>query len=540
MGDPTISAGAIGGGLIGAVGGWATSSGLDGADARYSKGARGPAVENIQKELNAAGFNLAVDGNWGDQTEAAVRAFQQQRGLQVDGVVGPKTSAALQTPAAKTVASSSSAKEPGFDVQKQLSNPDSQLSVAIGHAEGNRTPQGGFTLDGAGHRNSDGHTDPVNHAKNVGTFSLQKGPRNAAEADQTQLACLREMVPVYQQACKKAGLDPTNPMLAATFFDLYNQSPKAVVAKGGLVDQFPKLAEKGITQQTLTQARIESWRDPGTQHYDHKFSSDQVLIQDQKRRMGCLAEVLRPATAAAKSGETKSPEAKPADTGKISLNSTGPQVIELKQALKDAGFYKGPINDKMGQQGIDALKLAKQSFNIGGPADVAGSETLQKIRDSSAGGLTGQLQPQRQWDPTSCGLACIAMIATAANGKTVTDQNLRARWGSNFSLVNVLNSETSAAKSPADRQWKDFGNLGNQVNWDQLAKKVNQEKSPVIIGLGGPDFTQSGNHFVLIKEIKGDKVTILDPATGEKRDVTKEQIMRDPGHSQGKAILARA
>lgn len=59
-------------------------------------GARGQAVRELQQRLGAAGFDpQGVDGAFGPNTEAAVRAFQRSRGLQVDGVVGPKTWGAL-------------------------------------------------------------------------------------------------------------------------------------------------------------------------------------------------------------------------------------------------------------------------------------------------------------------------------------------------------------------------------------------------------------------------------------------------------------
>jgi peptidoglycan hydrolase-like protein with peptidoglycan-binding domain len=50
----------------------------------------------VQSSLNQAlGMSLAVDGVMGTQTRAAVRRFQQQRGLTVDGIVGIQTEAAL-------------------------------------------------------------------------------------------------------------------------------------------------------------------------------------------------------------------------------------------------------------------------------------------------------------------------------------------------------------------------------------------------------------------------------------------------------------
>ena len=51
----------------------------------------------VQAKLNALGANppLNVDGQNGPKTIAAVKAFQNAKGLQVDGVVGAMTLAAL-------------------------------------------------------------------------------------------------------------------------------------------------------------------------------------------------------------------------------------------------------------------------------------------------------------------------------------------------------------------------------------------------------------------------------------------------------------
>ena len=55
-------------------------------------------VRQLQQALTAAGYEPGpADGTYGEQTEAAVVAFQQANGLSVDGRVGPETAAALNS-----------------------------------------------------------------------------------------------------------------------------------------------------------------------------------------------------------------------------------------------------------------------------------------------------------------------------------------------------------------------------------------------------------------------------------------------------------
>lgn len=68
------------------------------ADRLLKRGMRGPEVTGLQERLNAAPGarrTLTVDGIFGPQTARAVRVFQRQCGLDVDGIAGPDTWAAL-------------------------------------------------------------------------------------------------------------------------------------------------------------------------------------------------------------------------------------------------------------------------------------------------------------------------------------------------------------------------------------------------------------------------------------------------------------
>jgi peptidoglycan hydrolase-like protein with peptidoglycan-binding domain len=52
-------------------------------------------VKTLQYLLRARGHDLIADGTFGPVTDAAVRRFQQQKGLAVDGIVGLATWPAL-------------------------------------------------------------------------------------------------------------------------------------------------------------------------------------------------------------------------------------------------------------------------------------------------------------------------------------------------------------------------------------------------------------------------------------------------------------
>ena len=53
------------------------------------KGSTDPAVRDLQAALKALGHDPGpIDGIFGARTESAVRAFQQQREIAVDGIVG--------------------------------------------------------------------------------------------------------------------------------------------------------------------------------------------------------------------------------------------------------------------------------------------------------------------------------------------------------------------------------------------------------------------------------------------------------------------
>ena len=67
------------------------------SDMVLSLGSTGEAVVSLQQALEILGYPTGgIDGDFGPVTETAVKAFQKDNGLYVDGVVGPYTWAALR------------------------------------------------------------------------------------------------------------------------------------------------------------------------------------------------------------------------------------------------------------------------------------------------------------------------------------------------------------------------------------------------------------------------------------------------------------
>ena len=147
---------------------------------------------------------------------------------------------------------------------------------------------------------------------------------------------------------------------------------------------------------------------------------------------------------------------------------------------------------------------------------------------------TRDVVPLAQSNGISCGQTSVAMSINALTGKDLRDTDINNKYG--FGLLNALNGETSGS----GYSWKDGGEVGaNQ--WDLIDYKVNQEKTPVIVALNGPEFSPSGRgHIVTIVKTEGDNVTYADPATGTLKTTSKKNMNEAPRHPDGNFIFYAA
>ena len=80
-------------------------------DRLLKNGCEGADVKQLQSDLIRLGYDCGrwgADGDFGDATELAVKAFQRDSGLAADGICGPKTCVALEKALAKLEAASRS------------------------------------------------------------------------------------------------------------------------------------------------------------------------------------------------------------------------------------------------------------------------------------------------------------------------------------------------------------------------------------------------------------------------------------------------
>jgi hypothetical protein len=126
------------------------------------------------------------------------------------------------------------------------------------------------------------------------------------------------------------------------------------------------------------------------------------------------------------------------------------------------------------------------------------------------------------------------MAVNALTGKSLTDRDINRKYG--FSLLQALNGESKSQ----GYSWRDGGNFKRQ-SWPLLEKKLNGDKTPVLMGLNGPNFSRSGRgHIVTLLSVEGDKVRYADPADGKIKVTTKRAIETAPPHPDGKFMFYAA
>lgn len=165
---------------------------------------------------------------------------------------------------------------------------DSLVAIAVGSAEGTRTPTGELTPAYKGHK------DPGNGVWNLGSFSYQHGASSPQEADVRQLARLqKQALTLFQDAEQRGMTLSLEEQLNA--IDLANQSPAAALSRGGYLDRLQEARQMGLKgTEAISWARTRAYLDPDTRQWNAPGLGNTVesITADQERRMGMISRAM--------------------------------------------------------------------------------------------------------------------------------------------------------------------------------------------------------------------------------------------------------
>ena len=394
------------------------------ADEKLRRDDRGTAVTELQQMLSQLGYSVTVDGVFGSGTEAAVKLFQGDKGLKVDGIAGSATLSLLRSLTSSSATTGSSLGLFGGDYTvlrpgevsrrvRALQKALNDLGYDAGTVDavyGKSTEAAvrwfqqvqGLTVDGkAGEKtlrridslfNSDGtvvsgYTPPTGTAPSPSTPTSSAGLFGGNYAKMVRKE-VSSRVRTLQTALKNLGYS------VGTVDGIYGSATEAAVR---LFQQRYGLTVDGKAgEKTLKQ--IESC-----------FNADGTVKGDYTPP----ATVPSPGTSSSTSATIPTRILRPGDSGD--------DVRSVQNRLRELGYYTGALDGKYGS-GTTTAVLQFQLKN-GLKADgKAGSATNVKLFSDSAVAANGTSASQPATTP---GPTDSTPTATPAPQYTVPSRTLR-------------------------------------------------------------------------------------------------------------------
>ena len=211
-------------------------------------GDKGESVAVLQRALIAAGHPIAADGDFGDKTEAALLAYQQQRGLVADGIYGPATAAAIAH-----VSTKGYLKEADIRYAAELLQVEPAAVKAVVQVESAGT---GYLKDGRVKILFERHIFYKELVKAKGKAFAESMTAEAPDVCHAQPGGYRGGVAEYPRLARAMGIDKTVGMAAASWglFQIMGFNHQA--AGFDSVDEFVDAMKQSEGQQLQAFARF--------------------------------------------------------------------------------------------------------------------------------------------------------------------------------------------------------------------------------------------------------------------------------------------
>ena len=305
----------------------ASSSSSSSSTTRLEKGSTGSDVKDLQTKLKKLGYYDAyVDGDYGDTTVAAVKAFQKKYNLTADGIAGKETLKKLDS------------------VYKNEDSDKDDDSLRMGDS-GSAVKDLQTKLKKLGY-----YDGTVDSTFGSGTYAAVRAFQKKYNLTADGVAgneTLKKLDSVYKNADS----------------DKDDDSLRMGDSGSAVKDLQTKLKKLGYYDGT-----VDSTFGSGTYAAVKAFQKKYNLTADGVAG----SETLKKLDSAYKNADSDK------DDGSLRKGATGSAVKNLQTKLKKLGFYNASIDGDYGDTTVAAVKAFQKKYNL--TADgVAGSETLKKL-----------------------------------------------------------------------------------------------------------------------------------------------------------------
>ena len=305
----------------------ASSSSSSSSATRLEKGSTGSDVKDLQTKLKKLGYYDAyVDGDYGDTTVAAVKAFQKKYNLTADGIAGKETLKKLDS------------------VYKNADSDKDDDSLRMGDS-GSAVKDLQTKLKKLGY-----YDGTVDSTFGSGTYAAVRAFQKKYNLTADGVAgseTLKKLDSVYKNADNDKDGDSLR--MGDSGSDVKNLQTK--LKKLGYYD-----------------GTVDSTFGSGTYAAVKAFQKKYNLTADGVAG----SETLKKLDSAYKNADSDK------DDGSLRKGATGSAVKDLQTKLKKLGFYNAYVDGSYGDTTVAAVKAFQKKYNL--TADgVAGSETLKKL-----------------------------------------------------------------------------------------------------------------------------------------------------------------
>ncbi len=321
----------------------ASSSSSSSSTTRLEKGSTGSDVKDLQTKLKKLGYYDAyVDGDYGDTTVAAVKAFQKKYNLTADGIAGKETLKKLDS------------------VYKNADSDKDDDSLRMGDS-GSAVKDLQTKLKKLGY-----YSGTVDSTFGSGTY-----------------AAVRAFQKKYNLTADGVAGSETLKKLDTAYKNADSDKDDGSLRKGATGSAVKDLQTK-LKKLGFYNAYVDGSYGDTTVAAVKAFQKKYNLTADGVAG----SETLKKLDSAYKNADSDK------DDGSLRKGATGTAVKTLQTNLKKLGFYTAYVDGSFGATTESAVKAFQKKYGL--TADgVAGSATLKKIESAVASASSGKITTER-------------------------------------------------------------------------------------------------------------------------------------------------